>query len=253
MFNPENQLERLLMKSALEPAYRGQFYRDFLEAEILVVPVGNLPVIQNGIIQAEGKLSLQQLEVDGTIYLPFFTSVPRLQTVIREGREYLVLGVRPFLEMTKGSTLLLNPGSDYGKEFLPDEVSQLLDGSMFQPQTHHVTHRATEVLLSQPAKYPTKLVESLRNLYSTLPEVRAAYLAQCFAPSQDRSPGLLIAIDANRDWDQIVSESAICSKGLIPEHDHLDFIEFEKSGLQEHFLQTKPFYKRSIFKRLFSK
>jgi len=39
---------------------------------------------------------------------------------------------------------VLNPGSDYGKEFLPDEVSRLLDGTIFQPQERHVIERATK-------------------------------------------------------------------------------------------------------------
>lgn len=241
------------MQAALEPAHRAQFYRDLLASEILILPVGELPLIHNGKFQTGTKLALEHLQVDGRTLLPFFSSLPRVQAAIREEREYLKLGVRPFFEMTTGATLILNPGSDYGKEFLPDEVSRLLDGSMFRPRERHVVEHATQVLIGQPAKYPTKLVESLQRLYARLPKVRAAYLAQCFDPSRDEAPGLLIAIDAADDLESIVSESGICAQGLTPDHDHLDFVQLQQSGLEPHFSQTKPFYKRTFFKRLFSK
>jgi len=241
------------MQAATEPAHRAQFYRDLLASEIFILPVGELPAIHNGVIQIGAKLAIQHLEADGRILLPFFSSLPRLQATIREEREYLRLGVRPFFEMTRGATLILNPGGDYGKEFLPDEVSRLLDGSMFQPQERHIVERATQVLIGQPAKYPTRLAEALQSLYARLPKVRAAYLAQYFDPSRDKAPGLLVAIDAADDLESIISESGICAQGLIPDHDHLDFVQLQQSGLQSHFLQTKPFYKKGFFGRLFSK
>lgn len=242
------------MKAATEPAHRAQFYRDFLESEIFILPVGDLPEVHNGVLEAESKLSLQHIEVNGKTVLPFFTSLPRLQSVIDEEREFIKLGVRAFLEMTKGAPLLLNPGSDYGKEFFPDEVSRLLDGTIFQPSERHVVEQDTQIMLGHPAKYPTQLVESLQRLYPKQPKVRAAYLAQCFNPSRDEEPGLLVALDtAAGDWDSIVAESGICAQGLTPDHHHVDFIQLQQSGLESYFSKTKPFYKQSVLGRLFSK
>jgi hypothetical protein len=248
MFEPDNELERSLMKAASQPAHRAQFYRDFLASDIFILPTGELPEIKDGLVQTDSKLSIQHMEANGKNYLPFFSSLPRLQAAIRGQRNYLKLAVRPFLEMTKGATLLLNPGSDYGKEFLPEEVSQMLDGSIFHPHGH-VVERGTQVLIGQPANYPTELVEALRHLYTKLTKVRAAYLAQYFDPSRDKAPGLLIAIDAEEDLDRIISESGICSQGLTPNHDHIDFVQLRQSGLQKHFAQVKPFYKQSVFRR----
>jgi hypothetical protein len=36
MFEPVNDLERSLMRAALNPSYRPQFYRDLLEADIFI-------------------------------------------------------------------------------------------------------------------------------------------------------------------------------------------------------------------------
>lgn len=36
------------------------------------------------------------------------------------------MSARDFFEMTKGAVLLLNPASDYMKEFAPDEIEFLL-------------------------------------------------------------------------------------------------------------------------------
>jgi hypothetical protein len=249
MFEPQNELERSLMQAASEPAHRPQFYRDFLASEIYVLPVGDLPETKDGIVQSDTTLALQHIEANGKSCLPFFSSVPRLQAVIREERKFLKMAVRPFLEMTKGATLLLNPGSDYGKEFLLDEVSRLIDGSMFEPQGRHVVERATEILIGEPAKYPTKLVESLQHLYRKMPQVRTAYLAHYFNPSKDKEPGLLVAVDTAGDWGHIVAESGICAQGLTPDHDHVDFVQLQQSSLADHFAKVKPFYKQSLIRR----
>lgn len=248
MFEPENELERSLMRAASEPAHRPQFYRDFLASQVYILPVGDLPEIKDGVVQTGGKLALQHLESNNKTYLPFFSSLPRLQAAIREERQYLKIAVRPFLEMTKGATLWLNPGSDYGKEFLPNEVAELLDGSLFQPE-RHVVERSTQILIGQPAKYPTQLIAALRQLYAKHPKVKAAYLAHYHDPARDPTPGLLIALDVDGDWDRIVSESGVCAKGLTPDHDHTDFVELRQSGLRDHFARIKPFYKRSFFRR----
>ncbi len=142
--------------------------------------------------------------------------------------------------MTKGAHLLLNPGSDYGKEFLPSEVIEILDGTIFQPQ-RHIVERGNASADRQPAEYPLKLVEALQSLYAKLSKVRAAYLAQYFDPSRDKTAGLLVALDATGDWDRIVSDSGICARGLTPDHDHIDFVQLQQSGLQGHFSWIKPF------------
>jgi len=43
------------------------------------------------------------------------------------------MAARDFLELTRGADVLLNPGSDYGKELLASEIESLLDGSIFGP------------------------------------------------------------------------------------------------------------------------
>ncbi len=250
-FEPQNNLERSLVKAAAEPAHRPQFYQDFLAAEIFVLPHGEMPKIENGILQSGTQLALQHMELEGKTYLPFFSSLVRLQATLQEEREYLRMGVRPFLAMTQGATLLLNlnPGSDYGKEFLPSEIAQLLDGSMFQSPQPYVVKQDTEILIGQPANYPDNLVASLRQLYAKLPKVRAAYLAQYHDPSRDESPGVLVALDVAGDYEKILADSGICVRGISPEYHHLDFVDLQTSSLKDYFLKTKPFYKQSFLRR----
>jgi len=128
-----------------------------------------------------------------------------------------------------------------------------LDGTIFQPQERHVIERATKIMIGQPAKYPTKLVESLQRLYTKLPKVRAAYLAQYFDPSRDKGAWIAGGPRYSRRLGQHCIESGICAQGLTPDHHHIDFVQLRQSGLQGHFSQTKPFYKQSVFGRLFSK
>ncbi|MGQ9778591.1 MAG: hypothetical protein ACUVRM_01765 [Bacillota bacterium] len=42
-FEPQNNLERFLMRAAVDPAYHPQFYRDFVESDIFIIEYGPPP------------------------------------------------------------------------------------------------------------------------------------------------------------------------------------------------------------------
>ncbi|HWM93939.1 MAG TPA: SseB family protein [Thermoanaerobaculia bacterium] len=73
------------------------------------------------------------IEIEGRTYVPAFSSLPRLQAALAQERTYFRMAARDFLELTRGADVLLNPGSDYGKELLASEIESLLDGSIFGP------------------------------------------------------------------------------------------------------------------------
>jgi SseB protein C-terminal domain len=122
------------------------------------------------------------------------------------------------LKITRGARLILNPGSDFGKELLPEEVESIIDGSILRPRESYVVDRPTQVMLGQPARYPTELVEVLKRVFKRHDGVRAAFLAHFVNPAKDATAHTLIAIDAAGDWDRIVISWAEAAgrKGLDP-------------------------------------
>lgn len=256
MFEPQNPLEESLVRAIDEPGHRSQFYRDFLAADLFVGLHGPAPPMENGTIKPGTGVHIQGVEAGGKTYLAVFSSMPRLRTFLDEEVATLRLACRDLLEMTRGAELMLNPGSDYGKEFVAEEIAALLDGSMFEGRRRAV-ESDTQVLLGQPAKYPRPLVDALRQVYEKRPEVQAAYVAWMVDPGDPRrgeSGALLVAIDTAGEWDELSAESGGVAQGVAQEYGPVDFVRLEPEGsLWGYFRKVRPFYRRSFWRSFFSR
>ena len=118
-----------------------------------------------------------------------------------------------------------------------------------------------QILLGQPAEYPTKLVEALKQAFSQRPTVRAAYLAHCLIPSQGTAPHTAVGLDAD-DYDSLVVELGPVVTSALAENQILDFISVRDGGaIAEYMLkETTPFHgegrtqaKRGFWQRLFGR
>jgi hypothetical protein len=246
-FEPVNDLERSLIRAATDPAHRPQFYRDFLASEIFAVQQGPHPLPSSTTTLHEGtRLCLMSLERDGRTIIAIFSSLPRLQVFIKQEETFISMKVREFLTMTEGVSLILNPGSDYGKEFTPQEIASLLDGSMWRPTDVYVTPKQSQVLIGQPANYPTELVAALARYFQSTPEVSKAYLAHFFHPERDTKPHTLIAIQTTGDWNAIASGAEIVARGTKIPDSPIDYFQITaEPGLSDHFRKSvKPFYEK---------
>lgn len=271
MENNERKLEHLLVKASSEPSQRPEFLEKLLNAEIYCIgfsdktsPQGSSDVLPEG-----SQVSLIHFQNEkGETYLPFFLSLESLQKAIQDEQSYLRMPARGFFELTLGANLVLNPYSEYGKEFFPQEVEALLQGGYGSLLESYEYQEQTEVLLGQPAEYPHEMIDQLRVLLKTKPEVKMAYLAQMHDPKRDQEPTLLIGFETDqtisdesfqRLKNQIghVAYESLVRKRLI-DLIHLDDVH-ATSGL-EHYLrqETAPFYVRKkqkekgFFARLFS-
>jgi hypothetical protein len=182
-FEPQNQLERSLLRAGSDPAFRPQFYRELSEADLFIVPEGRPPTEQTSVVLSKGeKLLLQPIAIDGREYLPVFSSLPRLQKVIARESSYLQINAVEFLKMTAGAALWLNPGSECGKEFSAQEIQGILDGSLWRAADQRVIQQDTQVLIGQPKQYPQELADTLCRFFKTKPEIKRAWLAQLLYP-----------------------------------------------------------------------
>jgi len=253
-FDPINDLERSLVKAATDPAHRPQFYRDFVGADIFVVQRGPAPVAEEHRALSKGEtLELITCEHEGKTVLPIFSSLPRLQVFIKKEACYLAMKASDFLQVTQGTTLMLNPGSDYGKEFTAKEVASILDGSLWKPSERWVVQKKTTVHIGQPASYPSELVTALSRYFQKTRQVKRAYLAHYFNPERDEKAHTLIAIEVSGDWDQVAAGAGIVANGVLVPDPPVDFTPITgEAGFKDYFRQgIKPFYEKKKFLGLF--
>ena len=249
-FEPGNQLERSLVRAADDPAARPQFYRDLVESDVFVIDHGPPPARSGRtVLEEDLELLLQPLEIDGKPYLPIFSSLPRLQAVLREEAGYIAMNARQFFEITRGADLVLNPGSEYGKELVAAEIASLLDGSIWKPTESFVAKKDTEVLIGPPARYPTELAEALTRLYRKRREVKRAWLAHFDNPERDEQAHTLIALEVSRNGEEIAAETGLVAQSVPVPDPPVDLVLISGGGgIADYFLEeAEPFYERKLF------
>lgn len=243
-FVPQNALEEVLAQAATDPAARPRFMELLLESDVLIVPAEDVMIVDGKAVQGT-TIKLASIQHKDQNYLPFFTSEAR----IAEGTKYLGLKARDFFEFTKGAYLLMNPGSGYGKEFFPDEVAALIDGSYLKPQTKRVIEKETQVLIGQPASPPEELMQALSRLYKDNPTVRRAFLCLYHDASREKEPGLLILLDVDSDesMQKASAESGVVIGSIPTIFPYTDLIRFDESGIGGYFGKSgiPPFYQKA--------
>ena len=251
MQTEDNILEIALELAASEPAHRPEFYRLLLESTIFILgSSGQLTEGDEALITLKANTPIEVVNwvrPDGSSVIPFFSSLRTLQLAITSDEKYLALPARTFFEITRGAELILNPRSEFGKEFTSAEVEALLTEGVNKVATPMVAEKATEILLGQPADYPKAMVASLTTLLGKHSNVRAAYLAQIYNRSHDEKPHLIVGIEADGDFENVVHEAGTVAADTAPAGEPVDLMRITRgeSGIGKYFLEkVKPFYER---------
>ncbi|MCS5721773.1 enhanced serine sensitivity protein SseB C-terminal domain-containing protein [Herbiconiux sp. CPCC 203407] len=169
------EIEALLAAAAVDPIAAPAFLEALL-ASTVIVP---------GTASGDGTARLADLlGADGRSVQPFYTSEARLtetlEVVPSFERRFLALPCRVLWQMTRGATLVLNPHSAHGKNFLPGEIGQLLDGAA--TLTPRMVQAETQVLVGEPARVPPGMKEALVAFLERHPEVDEAVLGWKVTP-----------------------------------------------------------------------
>ena len=245
-FEHENVIEECLRRAATEPAYRLEFYEKLLSAKLVVLT--NESSLPNGgqILKKGTTVNIVKLP-DGRI--PIFTSNARIfdKGVIKHEVPVLTMKGGDLFNLATGATFILNPYSDYGKELLPNEIGNLLKGTILTDNHKQITiQQETKVQIGHPAIYPTNIVNSLNKLFRERPGVKAAYLGWIFNPSSGEPAHLIFAFDIEGDRQTVTAEAGFIAHQWSKPDEIIDFIQIdEHRGLSDYFTkQTKPFYVR---------
>lgn len=240
---PENKLEQLLRLSVSEPAHRPEFHQVLMDSSLFVL--GETGDQRDGekLLVEGSSLSLQHWEKeDGSTLIPIFTSLEVMNDVIDTDERYLEIPAETLFEMTLGEVLVLNPESEYSKEFLPAEVETLLAGELVQKTT---ARSLGEVMIGNPEQYPALLIDSLTTLFSKHRQLKSAYLGMIHEPGQENKPNLIIGLLGDGDLGVLIQEAATVAWDTLDDGDAVDFMVIEKGdeGIAEYFFnETKPFY-----------
>jgi SseB protein N-terminal domain/SseB protein C-terminal domain len=237
-FISENELERALVEAVKQPASASNFYQLLLDSDLLVMGTveGREGTTNQFRLEPGGTLNLVTGMKNGSTFLPIFSSLIRIQEYVKQESKYLRINGRSLLDLARGAPVILNPASEYGKEFSPEQVAQLLDPPVSRSQPRTITGEA---------EYPMPLVEALTNVFTARPEIEAAWMIQVsFADLNEPHP--LVGIETEGDWLSLMQaiEAAVTQSipGTMFDLQRID--RQRPNSLTDALLQVPPFYQR---------
>lgn len=244
---PGNPLEHALVAAATEPSARPLFYRLLLESPLLILDASPDSAIPDGkTVLTEGtQVRAVCVEVEGVPHTVVFSSLAVLRGFLQVEQKYISMLGRDLLNLMRGSHLILNPGADYGKQILPQEIEAILNGAAVRGYATRVMQEDTQVLLGQPAAYPNELVDALSSVFRSRKEVRAAYLALCAWP-QSREQQLMVGIDTSGDWEPLMRDISAALRTSGSRDVVVDFVQMNDSSVAQYMRTTRPFYKKKL-------
>jgi hypothetical protein len=235
MFEPENDIERLLMRASADPAERPAFARALMDAQIFVVLVSEGGPIVPGpdgqvTIPAGARLTLPNATRGEERLIPFFTSPSRARTWFRDDHIVAPDRTRDLFERYPDLPFLLNPGSDYGKEFTSGEVRRLLSGQFDDGPRTIATDKPQQVLLGHPRQMPVALIEALGRELGAVKTVNGAWLMLAMLPGNTEQSWML-GVDHTGAWQDVQDAIGRAIAGNILEGRILDAVALEGSSL----------------------
>jgi hypothetical protein len=185
MFEPENDIERMLRASA-EPAARPGFARALMDAEIFLVLISEDGQIVTGpdgkaVIPEGTRLTLASVVRGEEKLLPLFTAPSRAHSWFKGDHIVAPERTRDLFSRFPDAPYVLNPGSDYGRDFTPGEVQRMLAGLFDEGPQTRIAEAPEKVLLVHPGEIPEALIAALRSELGATKSVRGAMADACDA------------------------------------------------------------------------
>ena len=259
MFEPENDIERLLMRASAEPDARPGFARAILDAQIFMVLVPDYGSIVpgpdgNAIIPEGAKLVTPSATRDGQTLFPLFTAPSRAKAWYKDDHIVHPESLRNVFVRYPDDSYVLNPGSDYGKEFTPAEVRRMLAGQFEEPEQPQIIEKPEQVLLAHPKETPRDLIAALAREFAATPEVRGAWLMLAMRQGADAQSWML-GVDHKGDWQNVRAAIGRAVKGNVLNGMILDAKPLDASEVSVTLRTGIPILtaapKRGFFQKLF--
>jgi hypothetical protein len=238
-FEPENSLERVLLRAVHEPEARPEFYRLLMSSDLCIGgsidgAAGDQPARP---VQGS-QIHLSIVERNGRHLHPIFTAPSRARVFSPDAPYFQALGRDLFLR-TMGATFVLNPGSNFGKELIPDEIQYWLDQLVGQ----RIETEAKRTIQSA-SQQPQTLLKALGVLFHYR-HVACARLAEIHRDGHE--PRLLLAVEGELDWRRLSDEIATVIDAIAPQT-KVEVVNIDpQTDRDQHIrqlLSITPFYAR---------
>lgn len=219
MFEPENDIERMLVRATSEPAARPDFARALMDTQIFLVFVADgAPLVRDPdgkvTLPVGAKLAMPEATLGDKRLIPFFTAASRARVWFNGDHIVAPDKARDLFERFPDAPFILNPGSDYGKEFLPGEVKQLLAGHFGEGPQMQAIEKPEQVLLAHPKEIPVDLIDALAREFSATPAVRGAWLMLAMRQGASEQSWML-GVDHTGDWQVVRAAVARAVNGNV--------------------------------------
>ncbi|WP_299878300.1 enhanced serine sensitivity protein SseB C-terminal domain-containing protein [uncultured Cocleimonas sp.] len=226
MLLPTNDLEKALHKAAADHNEAPAFYEALMESKIFVLGKPEEEDTGNFTLEEEQAVIIQhwERETDQSPVVPFFTSLQMLQQAIDTDEPYLELTTVDLFQLTMGAPLVLNPNSEFGMEFDPEDIAVLLDTDLMQ-NNELTLDEHTEVLLGVPENVSDSFTGVLTEYFSRQKEVEAAYLGTIQIPDDDDKEHLMVGIQGKGKFDKII-DTAIQKISLLEDDMMYETVDF---------------------------
>lgn len=126
---PENELEQCLMRAVSTTSAKKEFYQKLLWNQLYILTV-EYPDTKES---SEKDTTTVRFITFEKGQIPIFTSENRIfdKGVIKEKVPYVSLKGQDLFGVAKGATFILNPYSNYRKELIPEEIEDILNGTIY--------------------------------------------------------------------------------------------------------------------------
>jgi len=248
MLLPVNNLEEALHKAAADHSKAPAFYEELMESKIFILGKPEEEDTGKFTLEEEQAVIIQhwEREDDKSPVVPFFTSLQMLQQAIDTDEPYLELPTSSLFQLTMGVPLVLNPNSEFGMEFEPDDIAVLMDTDLMV-NSEHLLEEQTEVLLGMPENVSDSFTSVLAEYFSKHALVEAAYLGTIQIPAEDDREHLMVGLQGKGDFEKII-DTAIQKISLLEDemmYETVDFyvIDQDDPDISQYMLDNiTPFY-----------
>lgn len=224
MFDPENDLERAMLRAASLPSAITEFYQRLLTSEVIVLGT------------AGDQMVMDMVQHERGIFHAIFTSPARLDAFSGSELPRFTLNGRTLFEATRGARFVVNPRSPLAKMMHPDEIAWCL-----------ANFRSFQFSVVEPDPYPAKLIKALCVLFANRKHVQAARMTCIGMPGNESHTHIIVGVQADGDIRRLVQEIfdvAAVADAAYP----VDVASLETARadhpLHQHLLSVSPFFNR---------
>ncbi len=132
MFEPENNLEKLMQAASKDPAKVPDFYKALLVSEIYILtPEAKMEPGKRRELKYKEQLNVATVEYQGLKWHPAFTSKNRISAYLKEPETCFGAVAKHVFSILPDSNFWINPLSECQKPLPASEVALLMSGKIF--------------------------------------------------------------------------------------------------------------------------